>query len=86
VPDGMGAGETPLTMKTDFSNPQYSLDKYGKIWLGPTNPESTMHYSYFCGFDVEQNTIWVLSRTEEPEDTVQLTEAEAQFLFSVAKI
>jgi len=45
-----------------------------------------MHYSYFCGFDVEQKTIWVLSKTEEPEDTVPLTNAEAQFLFSVAKI
>ena len=73
-------------MKTDFSNPQYSLDQYGKVWFGPTNPESTMHYSYFCGFDSEQNTIWVLSRTEKPGDTVPLTDAEAKFLFSVANI
>ena len=45
-----------------------------------------MHYSYFWGFDAEQNTIWVLSRTEEPQDTVPLTETEARFLFSVVKI
>ena len=86
MPDGIGAGETPLAMKIDFSSPKYSLDKYGKVWLGPTNPESTMHYSYFCGFDVGGNAIWILSRTEEPQDTVPLTETEARFLFSVVKI
>ena len=64
-------------MKTDFSHPQYRLDKYGRLWFGPTNPDSTMHYAYWDGFDAEKKPIWILARTDEPPISVSISMRDA---------
>lgn len=64
---------------TDYNNPNYFIARDGALWFGPTNPEENLHYSKFAGsLDPEGNPIWVLSRTDPPNDAVRATHPHAQ--------
>lgn len=44
-----------------------------EIWRGPVVNKSNLHYERFYGFtENEQAPIWVLERTDPPENIVKL--------------
>ena len=78
--DGYASRGTVFNRTVVVRTPHYRIDRYGRLWFGPTSPDSTMHYAYWDGFDAEQKPIWILSRTEEPTGSLPLSQKEAEEL------
>lgn len=55
-------------MMRDYTQVSYWL-YLGRLWCGPTNPESNLHYATFHGYS-EGEPIWVLERSDEPVGTL----------------
>jgi len=68
-----------------YRSPEYRITRDGNLWFGPTNPESTMHWAYLDGVDLEGKSVWVLARTEVPEASLPATKAEAEFIMRIAQ-
>lgn len=57
---------------TTYNEPAMWIDSKGQLWMGPTSPDSYLHFSRFHGFNHLTKEIWVLESSECPEDCVQV--------------
>lgn len=57
---------------TTYDNPAMWIDSRGVLWKGPMNPDNTLHFAKFCGFNHLTKPIWVLQSSECPWDCKQV--------------
>lgn len=57
---------------------RYWIDWAGRLWRGPVNPDDNLHYATFEGYMTSPpyNTIWVLRRSDPPNDDVEEVSAQ----------
>ena len=54
-----------------YKNPAIWIDSKDQVWTGPLARDGNMHFARFSGFmDDAVTPIWVLMRSECPEDCV----------------
>ena len=56
----------------DYRTLHYWIDDMGYLWKGPVAPESTMHYARLEGVQVDDTPCWVIRRSAEPEDVMEI--------------
>lgn len=68
----------------DYLKPIYVIDCNSKLWHGPVAPDNeTMHWAYFGdALDLDGKPIWILGRSEIPEQAIEISEREAYLFIS----